>query len=139
MGDGVIFDTGHMIKNALGQSDFLGHIGGDDFVFISSPKKVDEICRKIIKTFDHEIPNYYDKDSRSRGHIHSKNRNGQVRRFQLMSVSIAVVTNIERTFIHFAEIAEIGAELKKFLKTLAGSNYQINRRRDNNKGLHGRN
>ncbi len=51
-------------------------------------------------------------------------------RFRIMSISIAVVTNLERTFSHFAEIGEIGAELKKYLKSLDGSNFLVDRRRD---------
>lgn len=138
LGDRVIFDTGHIIKSVLQQSDFLGHIGGDDFVFITTPDRVDKICRKIIKTFDSEIPQYYDEQSRTRGYIQSKSRKGKVTRFKIMTISIAVVTNVDRSFSHFAEIGEVGAELKKYLKTLKGSNYIIDRRKGNNSGVRAR-
>lgn len=129
MGDRVIFDTGHIIKNAVTSHDFVGHIGGDDFVFMTFPEGIDRVCRKIISEFDREIPKYYDEVSRYRGYIESKNRGGESVRFDLMSISIAVVTNRERSFTHFAEIGEIGAELKKYLKTMPGSNYLVDRRK----------
>ncbi len=130
LGDKVIFETGHILSHALQKGDFLGHIGGDDFVFITIPERVDEICHTIITMFDQEIPRYYDEQSRENGYIESESRNGEVMRFQIMTISIAVVTNLERTFSHFAEIGEVGAELKKYLKNLEGSNYLIDRRRE---------
>ncbi len=129
-GDRVIFGSGRIISHAVTQSDFVGHIGGDDFVFITIPEDVDKICRNIIKTFDRTIPKYYDEKSRAKGYIESETRNGKVQCFPLMSISIAVVTNLERNFTHFAEIGVIGAELKKYLKTLDGSNYLIDRRKN---------
>jgi hypothetical protein len=86
-------------------------------------------CRNIITTFDRTIPKYYDKRSRAKGYIESATRNGEVHRFPLMSISVAIVTNLERKFTHFAEIGVVGAELKKYLKTLDGSNYLIDRRK----------
>lgn len=130
LGDRVIFETGRIIKDVVKSPDFVGHIGGDDFVFLSTPEKAEALCRKIIKTFDCDIRKYYDEESLARGYIESKSRSGESRRFELMSISIAVVTNTERTFAHFAEIGEIGAELKKYLKTLSGSNYLIDRRKN---------
>jgi diguanylate cyclase (GGDEF)-like protein len=129
IGDRVIFDAGYIIGHAVTPVDFVGHIGGDDFVFITVPDNVDKICQSIIKTFDLTIPKYYDDASRNRGYIESQSRNGDVRTFPLMTISIAIVTNMEREFTHFAEISTIGAELKKYLKTLEGSNYLIDRRK----------
>jgi GGDEF domain-containing protein len=130
MGDRIIFETGQIISHAVTQFDFVGHIGGDDFVFITTPDTVDKVCQKIIHQFDRVIPRYYDEESRARGYIETKTRNGVIQRFPVMSLSIAVVTNLERNFTHFAEISTIGAELKRYLKTLDGSNYLIDRRKD---------
>jgi PleD family two-component response regulator len=129
LGDRIIFDTGHIISQVMASVDFIGHIGGDDFVFITVPDNVDKICQTIIRKFDSTIPQYYDIKSRERGYIKSESRNGETQTFPLMSISIAIVTNLEREFTHFAEIGVIGAELKKYLKTLDGSNYLIDRRK----------
>ncbi len=129
-GDQIIFDTGHIIRQAVDRHDFVGHIGGDDFVFIAPPEKIDAICHHIIHAFDDRIPAYYDDASRRQGYIESLSRNGDSTRFNLMTISIAVVTNQDRAFTHFAEISEIGAELKKYLKSLNGSKYLIDRRKN---------
>jgi PleD family two-component response regulator len=131
IGDRVIFETGRIISQSVGKSDFVGHIGGDDFVFITIPERIDPICQAIISTFDREIPHYYDEESRTKGYIASETRNGAIQRFPIMTISIAVVTNLERDFTHFAEIGAIGADLKKYLKTLNGSNYLVDRRKTN--------
>lgn len=133
IGDQVIFDTGRIISHAVTSFDFVGHIGGDDFVFITLPDKADEICQKIVKTFDQIIPRYYDEKSRARGYIESETRSGETQSFPLMTISIAVVTNLSCEFTHFAEIGTIGAELKKYLKTIEGSNYLIDRRKTKSK------
>lgn len=129
LGDRLIFETGQIISQAVTPLDFVGHIGGDDFVFITIPEKVDKICRTIIKRFDRAIPKYYDEQSRAQGYIESETRNGELQRFPLVSISIAIVTNLERNFTHFAEISVIGAELKKYLKAMSGSKYLVDRRK----------
>ncbi len=65
-GDRVLFETGQIIRNAANRHDFVGHVGGDDFVFIASPENVDALCRHVIKTFDWEIRKYYDEEPRTR-------------------------------------------------------------------------
>jgi len=129
IGDRVIFDTGRIISHAVTAVDFVGHIGGDDFVFITVPDNVKKICQTIMKQFEYTIPKYYDDVSRHHGYIQSESRNGKIQKFPLMSISIAIVTNLEREFTHFAEISTIGAELKKYLKTMKGSNYLVDRRK----------
>lgn len=128
-GDRVIFETGHIIRDSANRADFVGHIGGDDFVFISMTADIEKICSTIITRFDVEMPKYYDDETRVRGYIESASRDGKIERFQLMTLSLAVVTNREQHFSHFAEIGEIGAELKKYLKTLPGSKYLVDRRK----------
>src|SRR5262245_29075981 len=50
-----------------GPAGFVGHVGGDDFVFMTSPSGVDTICQTVIKRFDLVIPDFYDEEDRARG------------------------------------------------------------------------
>ncbi|HOA96387.1 GGDEF domain-containing response regulator [Acetivibrio saccincola] len=116
--------------NTFGNSrDFIGHIGGDDFVIITTPDKVDAICENIIKTFDIKIKELYCKEDVDRGYIVTSNRQGQIMKFPLVSISLSVVTNEERELISHLQIAEIAAELKKKAKAMQGSVYVKDRRR----------
>ncbi|MFP2927807.1 response regulator [Pyxidicoccus sp. 3LG] len=121
--DGVVRQTGDLLREIFAQEggpgDFLGHVAGDDFVFITSTETVDRICQKAIETFDRIIPLYYDRQDRERGHIEAEDRFGEKRRFPIMSVSVvAVMTDGSQDH---AELARRAAEMKKRAKAILGS------------------
>ena len=119
----------HTVKNSLGNpGDFVGHIGGDDFVLITSPDNIDTICQAIITAFDRAAPDFYDEEDRQRGFLEGTDRYGVSRRFPLISISIAVVSDTRRTFNSPIEIARVANEVKDYVKTLPGSNYLVDRR-----------
>jgi len=118
------------VKKEVGAvDDFLGHIGGDDFVLICEPGRVAAICSKIIEEFDRGIGAYYDPEDLQKGCIVSIDRNDQPAVFGIMTISIAVV-NTDRTLVRdVAEISTKATELKQYAKTFAKSLYIIDRRR----------
>jgi diguanylate cyclase (GGDEF)-like protein len=132
-GDEVIKFTAKLLSDALellgGEKDFLGHIGGDDFIIITTPDRAEEMCKYIISRFDSEIKFLYDKKDRERGYIEAVSRRGEKLKFPFISISIAIVTNEFRTFRSDLEIAEVAAELKKKLKQIRGSSYLKDRRK----------
>jgi len=131
-GDRVIQLTARIIKDVVFdvcREGFVGHIGGDDFVFVIPGDKVPEICKGIIRTFDTIMPYRYHKDDRIRGFIVTKNRKDQEETYCMMTLSIAVVINKGRMFKHVGEMSHMLADLKKYAKSLPGSNYVIERRR----------
>jgi diguanylate cyclase (GGDEF)-like protein len=133
-GDEVIRDTARLLIKAtheLGEKDdFIGHIGGDDFVIITKPNTVDKLCQRIIKEFDNFAPSFYNEEDRARGYIVAKDRKGNEEKVPLLSISIGVVTNENRKVTHIAEIGEVGAELKAAAKRLERSNYIKDKRKD---------
>ena len=92
LGDRVICHIASIIIKALekfgSSSDFLGHIGGDDFIFIVPPDSVDQICTQIIESFDKSIGNFYNEEDRKRGYIITKNRLGQLCKISVLSLSV---------------------------------------------------
>ncbi len=126
-GDEVIRETARIILNSVhelgNREDFVGHIGGDDFVFLTSIDKSEAICRKIIEDFDRVAPSFYNQEDRERGYIIAKDRQSNQMQIKLISISIGIVTNEYRTINHVVEIGEIGAELKKAAKATEGSNF----------------
>jgi len=131
-GSELIKLTGEVIYRAKDQhgqaGDFVGHIGGDDFVLITSPENVESVCTAIIAAFDRAVPDHYAPDDRLRGYIEGTDRYGVTRRFQLMTISIAVVSDARRSFASPLEIAQVATEVKDYVKSLPGSNYLIDRR-----------
>lgn len=109
--------------------DFLGHIGGDDFVIICMPERVHTMCSRIIEEFDRGIVNFYDPEDLKKGFIVSVDRNDKPAIFGVMTVSIAVV-NTDRTVIREPkEVALKVTELKQYAKTFTKSLYVMDRRR----------
>jgi len=75
-GDEVIRETARIILNAVhelgNREDFVGHIGGDDFVFLTTVDKAEAICKKIIDDFDKVAPTFYNQEDREQGYIIAK-------------------------------------------------------------------
>ena len=131
-GDGLIKMTSEIIRDVVYSSTkngFVGHIGGDDYVFVIPPEKIHYICGQIIKIFDRLIIRRYKKEDILRGYILTANRKGKKERFPLMTLSIAVIVNQRRMFKHLGEISHMIADLKRYTKTLPGSNYFVERRK----------
>ena len=136
-GNDVIQSTAGIISEAVAkygtEDDFIGHIGGDDYVLITTPDLYPRICQSVIDTFDKTIPGFYDEEDRERGHIAGKNRQGQEVKFPLATLSIAVVTNVKRKFINHIQYGEVAAEMKEHAKTIAGSIVMADQRGDDRK------
>lgn len=137
-GDNVIKETARILLRSVQEAgnpdDFVGHIGGDDFVVVTSLPKVDALCNAIIAAFDAAVPSFYNEEDRQKGYIIAHDRQGAERQFPLLSVSIGVVTNEFRAIEHVAQIGEIGAELKSYAKSLKKSNFVMDKRKAEGSG-----
>ncbi|HSV43247.1 MAG TPA: response regulator [Candidatus Bathyarchaeia archaeon] len=132
-GDEVIRETARLIlevvRKKAGDESFVGHIGGDDFVFIADNVIMDDICNEIIRRFDKTSPSFYNHEDRKIGFILGKDRQGKETKAGLLSISIGIVSNENQNIKHVAQIAEIGAELKKYAKSFERSNFVRNKRK----------
>lgn len=132
-GNEVIKETARIVETAAktkgSPDDFVGHIDGDDFVVITTPAAMKSVCSEIIRLFDERAPGFYDLKDRERGTIRGKNRQGQEMDFPLLSVSIAAVTNEQRTFVNTLEASTVAAELKDYAKTIPSSVFVVDKRR----------
>ena len=132
-GDEVIKETARiLIRNTqkMGNpDDFIGHIGGDDFVIVTNLVKVDNLCKAVIEDFDSTSPTFYSETDRKKGFIMAHDRQGKELKVPLLSLSIGVVTNEFRELKHIAQVGEIGAELKAFAKSQEKSNFVKDKRR----------
>lgn len=133
-GDEVIKMTARIIlgvvKSQQSQGSFVGHVGGDDFVFIIDTVLVEEIGAGIIKAFDSLIAGMYDPVDLRQGFIKSFDRKGKASQFPVMSISIGVTETRSRAFTHYGEITEIASEMKKFAKTFTGSCFKTDKRQN---------
>lgn len=123
-----------VVRGICHDDGFVGHIGGDDFIFIIPRSRVEEVCTEIIAVFDTLIVYQYSEQDRRTGYFFGKDRQGQLHRVPLMTLSIGVVTNERRTFASAKAVSELATEMKTYAKTLPGSVYAIDRRTDDRGG-----
>ncbi len=132
-GNIVIKEAARIVEEAArsrGETgDFVGHVGGDDFVVVTLPERVEAICNEVITQFDRHAPEFYSEQDRAAGYILGKTRQGVEMKFPLVTISIAVVTNTLRSFESPLEMAEVGAELKEYAKQFARSIFVVDKRR----------
>lgn len=133
-GDRVIKATANLLVKLTIRNDnseeFIGHIGGDDFIIVTSFEKAEDLARRITAAFDEIAPSFYSKEDRERGTIVSTDRQGNIKKFSFLSISIGIIHNRLRPIHSFAQVSNIGAELKKAAKAAEKSHYVIDRRRD---------
>ena len=133
-GDRIIKATANLLVKLTIQNensqDFIGHIGGDDYIVITEYSKCEELARHIVTAFDEIAPSFYTKADRDRGHIISTDRQGNIKKFPFLSISIGIVNNMTRPLTSFAQVSNIGTELKKAAKSAAKSHYVLDRRHD---------
>ncbi len=133
-GDDVILMVAKIAVNAIDEltrrDGFMGHIGGDDFVFIVPEDKVEEVCKRIISNFETVKKIFLSPEDYAAGEYVEKDRQGRETTFGLLSLSIAVVIVEQERYNHAGEIATVSSQIKHYVKKLDGSNYMIDRRRE---------
>lgn len=133
-GDTVILYAAELLKEGLrkhgGGDDFLGHIGGDDFIIFTKEESVDSMCRYLIDNFDAGIKDLYSPEDREAGGIMAHGRSGEVRWFPFISISMAVLDCTADTGKDMKEISGNAAQLKQYAKSMPGSVYVRNRRKE---------
>jgi PleD family two-component response regulator len=100
--------------DTLGTSnDFIGHIGGDDFLLITEQKLVSPIVADIRKRFDDEIGTHYEWQARQQGYLVVSDDAGNEEKVDLMSLAIGMVTADHGPFYDIREITEAAASARR--------------------------
>jgi diguanylate cyclase (GGDEF)-like protein len=110
-------------------NDFVGHIGGDDFIVVTANDRAEEIAKEVIAEFDRDIRSLYSVKDLRAGYIETRGRRGALNRFPIMTLSMAIVSNDRGQLGNYAQVGEAAAELKRYAKSIAGSVYVKDKRR----------
>lgn len=134
MGDHVIRSIAQLlvgtVEGVAGERGFVGHIGGDDFLFLVPLDLCAETCDLLVQQADELLPQRYSAPDRQAGYFFGKDRRGRLDRVPLMTLSIGVVTNERRRFTSAAQISELATAMKAYAKSLPGSVWALDRRCD---------
>ena len=132
-GDEIIKFTANIMRECIqkygAKGDFLGHIGGDDFVAIVAYENSKKIGREIIKEFDANIKKFYSEEDLKNGYVKILNRKGKMEKYPLMTITVAMISNKYRKYASVLELGEDGASVKKKAKSIVGSTFLENRRK----------
>ena len=132
-GDEAIKLLGSCIVSSVTQhaerQGFAGHVGGDDFVAVVPPDVAEAIAKEIIECWDRSIPDLYDVEDARRGYVEIPNRQMEMQRFPVNTVSIGIATSVTRPINSQWEASEIATEMKQFAKRDPESAYRMDRRK----------
>jgi len=131
-GDEVISLFAQVLRRAAlesaGPEGFVGHIGGDDFVALVPPEAAERFATRLIADFDARIPSLYDPEDAVAASIEVEDRQGQLRRFPIVSVSLGIASSARRSFTDHRGLVATATELKGVAKRDPGSSYALDRR-----------
>ncbi|MDD6812741.1 MAG: GGDEF domain-containing protein [Lachnospiraceae bacterium] len=124
-GDLMLKAVVQCMKECCNRKEFLGHIGGDDFVIISDYYELDQVCDLITQHFSASIKELYKKEDWENGFIRSKDRSGKEMLFPLATLSISIITNQKHDFPDMNAFSKELVILKKKSKHQTGHSIQI--------------
>ncbi len=133
-GNNMILLVGHICQRIVYEDgnadDFVGHVGGDDFVVVTTPDRSHILCRNIIARYKQESSLLYRQDDLERGTISGVDRKGRPYQFPLVSLSIGVVSSLGRHLQSSDEIGTLVAEAKRHAKQTPGNVFFLSSQRD---------
>jgi diguanylate cyclase (GGDEF)-like protein len=111
-GDDVLRFTAMLLTEVLDEAgsgaDFVGHIGGDEFIIISTPGSSEQIQSRLVERFNEEVETFYSFQDRERGYV--ENDSG---RMPLMTLAVGLIHHDSAKFADIREITEIAAEARR--------------------------
>jgi diguanylate cyclase (GGDEF)-like protein len=131
-GDDAIKLTADIFKDAIrirgNSDDFIGHEGGDDFMLLTTPDKSQAVADYITGEFDKSIRSLYTNEDLKTGYVIAHARDGSIKKFPIMSISLAGISNERRPIANYIEVTNIATELKKKAKSIEGSAFVMDKR-----------
>ena len=124
-GNDMILLVGHVCQQVVYEygnaDDFVGHVGGDDFVIVTTPDREQMLCYHILARYKEESQVFYRREDAERGSINGVDRNGRPYQFPLVSLSIGVVNDQFCCSSSTDEVGTLTAEAKRLAKRSANN------------------
>lgn len=128
-GDEVIQFTGKILSRACDPNlDFIGHIGGDDFILVMQSADWEKRCNQALISFANTSSVLYEKKHCSIGGYLSEDRQGRIVHHPLPTLSIGAIWADPGTFGSHYEISEAATTAKKVAKKIPGNSLFVERR-----------
>ncbi len=116
-GEEVLRFTGMLLNDVIDEmgtaDDFVGHIGGDNFIIITRKELVDPLRVEIAQRFNENVGTHYDFMTRMQGHLVIKDDDGKEEHVPLMTLQVGALTIEDGPFTDIREITEAAAEARR--------------------------
>jgi len=117
-----------VVREVAGIEGFVGHVGGDDLVLITPPEYAEEVAEKLCQGFDEQVTLLYETQDVEQGFVEVKDRQGNLKKFPLLTLSVGVATTKNRPFEHYGEAVAVATEMKQVAKNRSGSAFVVDSR-----------
>jgi diguanylate cyclase (GGDEF)-like protein len=125
-GDQIITGVADILRSTVtDKSDFIGHIGGDDFIFITTNQDWKVLCDKILTEFEEWVRHRYLPEDQIMGGISASDRFGQKRFYPMLSLSIGCVTLPPPFCKSYHDVAALASQAKSMAKKIKGNSLYI--------------
>ena len=116
-GEEVLRFTGMLLNDVVDEigtpDDFIGHIGGDDFIIITHKEVIAALRAEITKRFNENVGTHYDFMTRMQGYLTVKDENGNEVQVPLMTAQVGGLSIDDGPFTDIREITEVAAEVRR--------------------------
>ncbi len=124
-GDMMLMLVADILKKCAVRDEFIGHIGGDDFIVVCDYHEGETYCKSVIDKFAAGVTSLYRDEDVKNGYIVSKNRNGVTENFPIASLSVAGISNKKRDYQVIDDFSKDIAQIKKRCKQQPGNYFEI--------------
>ena len=136
-GDEAIRAVARMLEEAVhargAPGDLVAHIGGDDFAIVTAhaeERAWQRLTNAIFERAQKQLPALYDEPDRTHGYLEAMDRQHQLRRHPLMTLSIGLVSTRTRHITEYAQLMDYAGQCKEQAKHREGNFCFADRRRD---------
>jgi PleD family two-component response regulator len=104
---------GDMVDDVGTPNDFIGHVGGDEFIIITQKEYMTPMIEEIKQRFDEKVGTHYDWRARERGYLVVEDDDGNTTKVDLMHLAVGTLTSDEGPFADIREITEAAASARR--------------------------
>ncbi|MHC8306717.1 bifunctional diguanylate cyclase/phosphodiesterase [Pseudomonas sp. PB3P13] len=127
-GDEVLLCLAQCLNDRIDPSrDFVGHIGGDDFLLVLGPEDWRKRLSQLLDDFKTQCRRFYRNEHLEAGCFIAPNRQGLRQQFPLLSLSIGVVHLHAQACAHLdaSLLAEMASQAKHHAKNVPGFSVHV--------------
>ena len=127
-GDEVLLCLAQCLSDRINPSrDFVGHIGGDDFLMVLGPDEWEKRLHTLLEDFQNQCRRFYRAEHLEAGCFSALNRQGQRQEFALLSLSIGVVhlRSDACNRVDASQVAELASQAKHCAKDISGASIHL--------------